>query len=139
MFEEDQHTLHKYESLHSMVKRSDPDFTCLTQKKKEAARSVLQQLHLVAEGTGVAGMPSEAGDGSVQAFLTPTRPELKGLGDWDTVRGSAIDMGAVGSACKQFQSMNEYRVAGSFRLDQEQWNFELQMMGVRWFRAGVRA
>ena len=84
-------------------------------------------------------MPSEAGDGSVKAHLAPTRPELKGFGDWDTVRGSAIDMGAVGSACEQFQSMNEYRVAGSFRLDKEQGDFELQMMGFRWFRAGVRA
>ena len=83
-------------------------------------RSVLQHLHLVAEGTGVVEMLSEAGDGSVKEHLAPTRPELKGLGDWDTVRGSAIDMGAVGSACEQFQSMNEYRVAGSCRLDQEQ-------------------
>ena len=50
-----------------------------------------------------------------------------------------IDMGAVGSACEQSQSMYEYRVAGSFRLDHEQGNFELQMMGFLWFRVGVRA
>ena len=33
----------------------------------------------------------------VQAYFTPMRPELKGLGDSDDARGSAIDMGAVGS------------------------------------------
>ena len=113
---EDKHTLHKCDSLNSMAQRLDLDLTCL--KKEEAVRSVLQQLRLVAEGTGVGEVLSGLGDGSVQAYFTTTCLEVKGLGVWDTVRGSAIDMGAVGSACEQFQSMNEYRVAGSFRLDQ---------------------
>ena len=56
MAEEDKHTIHKYESLNSLVTKLDLDFTSL-QERGGGVRPVLPQLRLVVGGCGGGGMP----------------------------------------------------------------------------------
>ena len=68
MAEEDKHTLHKNESLHSIVKWEDLDFTCPREKRRKQCG----QYCIFVWKRGV-----------LQAYFTPTCLEVKGFGDWD--------------------------------------------------------
>ena len=70
--------------------------------------------------------------GKMQAHCTPTRLQLKEWGNWNGVRGSAIDMGEVCSLVDGVKASMIVEV-------QEQGNFELKMMVYLCFRAGVSA
>ena len=65
-------------------------------------------------GCGGGSLPSGGGYGSMPAHFTPTSLELKGWGDLDDVRGSAIDNDEVGSLVASFKARMTMELQGRF-------------------------